>query len=196
MNRCNSCGMVGMDSDQFCGNCGSRLAPTAPPYPYYVPVRAPQTDRTAVIIVVVIVVILVLTTAGAAILYVMVSGLIPPHTMLPRTLGVTVTRSSDGLNWILTFTSVPTGLMQNATMFSMFAYNGSWVFTPTSLYLLEGGGQAGVRYVPNVTGPANTACEPGDRILVAYGSGTDQYPAGTVAHIINAESILYSGTLQ
>ncbi len=195
MNRCNSCGVVGADSDQFCGNCGSRLAPTAPPYPYYGPVRAPQTDRTAVIIVVVVVVILVLTTAGAAILYVMVSGLIPPHTTLPRMLGVSVSRSADGSNWILTFTAVPTGLLQNDTLLSLTSSSGGALLDPTTLYALERG-LAGVRYVPYLTGPSFTACAPGDQILVAFGSGPSQYPPGTQVQITANATVLYIGTLQ
>ncbi len=193
MNRCPSCGAVGADSDQFCGNCGARLAPIRPPYPYYPPSWAPPQNHTGVIVAVVVVVLLVLVVLPA-ILYVLTSGL-TTHLPQPRSLGVTVARSSDGSNWILTFTSVPTGLLQNDTLLSLTSSSGSALLNPTTLYAFERG-LDGVRYVPYMTGPSLTTCAPGDQILLAFGSGANQYPPGTQVYITANGDVLYVGTLQ
>lgn len=192
MIRCYACGQSGADSDRFCGACGARLAPTAPSYAPPPTVAATATDRTAVILVVVLVGLV--SVVAVAILYVMASGL-TTHPPVPS-FGVTVSRSLDGLEWVLTFTSVPQGFTQNGTSVSLLTASGTWLLTPTTLYQLEGNGQAGVRYVPKATGVSYTACAPGDRIFMASGTGTNQYPAGTMVHIIGAGTILYSGTLQ
>ncbi len=192
---CPSCGSPLAPADHFCANCGvaSLWNPGYVPYaPMAIP---PRNDHTALIVVVVVLaVILALPT----VMYVIVSGfLMPPTTTCcPNPFGVRLSRSSDGSNWILTFTSVPTGLSQNATLLTLISASGAPMLPSTNLFLLEGAGSAGVRYVPLVTGPTLTTCSAGDRILVAYGSGTDQYPAGTLAQITNDGSVLYAGTLQ
>ena len=64
-----------------------------------------------------------ITVVLAAVLYVMVSGLIStPQTS--QQIGAAVSRSGDGTNWIITFTSVPSGLAQTTTYFSLTTSSG------------------------------------------------------------------------
>lgn len=196
-NPCPSCGTPGAPSDRFCGNCGARLAPAASPFPHAsYPTWAPPPRNDAALVVVLVAIAVVALVIAPAAVYLLVSGF--PHTRLPapRTLGVVTSLSSDGSNWILTFTSVPTSLTQNATLLSLESASGSSLLPATTLYQLEGSGRQGVRYVPAVIGPTYTVCGPGDRILMATGNGTSQYPAGTQAAIVNDGNVLFAGILQ
>ena len=195
MNRCSHCQAVGAASDQFCGNCGALLAPTVPPYPNYPPSWGPRKDYTGLVVVVVIIVVLVVVVLPA-VLYVLVSSVISYSPPVPRVLGVTVSPSSDGSTWILTFTNVPAGLTQNSTTLTMISPGGGTLLSATTLFRLEGTGVSGVRYIPYLTGPSSTLCAPGDRILAAMGSGTGQYPPGSQAELVSGTNLLYVGTLQ
>ncbi len=196
-NQCPRCGRLAAASDRFCGDCGAGLAPASYPYyPYYPTAGPAPTNHTALIVAVVLIVVVVLVVLPA-LLYVVVSGLITPIAPgPPKSLGVVISRSTDGSTWILIFTSVPTGLGQNDTMLSVASAGGAALLAPTSLYHLEGSGLVGVRYAPYQTGPAFTACAAGDQIFLAAGSGANQYPAGTQATIVNRGSILFLAALQ
>ncbi len=197
-NLCPSCGTPAAPSDRFCANCGAPLAPATSPYPYPTyPAWGPAPRNHTALIVILGVIAVVAVVMAPAVLYLLVSGFIPPvTTQPPRMLGVVTSSSSDGSNWILTFTSVPTGITQNDTILYFISASGSTLLPGTTLYELEGSGRLGVRYIPSVTGPTYTTCAAGDRILAATGSGTSQYPAGTQATIVNRGIVLFSGTLQ
>lgn len=200
MSNCPSCGTPVAPPGRFCIRCGAPLAPPATYYPYppyYPPVAPPHKDNTA-LIVVLVVLLVVMSVGMPALLYVMVSGLIPPpiQTNPPVAIGVVVTKSADGTNWILTFTSVPTGLSQNSTTLTLFSGSGATLLPSTTMYQLEGNGLNGVRYIPAITGATFTTCAAADQILVATGSGTNQYPAGTGFQISNAGRISAAGTVQ
>lgn len=194
MSSCPACGAPAPPSDVFCQKCGTRLGPAPGYYPYYPPVAPPHENYTALIIVVVVVV-LVLAVALPAILYVMVSGLLgQPAGIMPRAMGVAVSQSPDGSNWMIAFTFVPTGLTQSGTTLTLLSASGATILPATALSSLEGAGLSGVRYVPLTSGTAY--CAAGDQVLVAVGPGTNQYPAGTQYMFVNGGSILASGTLQ
>ncbi len=198
VNPCPSCGTLAAASDRYCGNCGVPLAPaTAPsPYPSYPPWGPAPRDHTTLIVVLVVIAVVAVVIAPA-LLYVLVSGFIQPVSPgPPRALGVVTSTSSDGSHWILTFTSVPTGLTQNDTRFYLNSANGSTLLPGTTLYQLEGSGRLGVQYAPSVRGSTYTTCVAGDRILAARGNGAGRYPAGTQAMIVNGGNVLFSGTLQ
>src|SRR2546429_5834159 len=55
-----------------------------------------------------------ITVVLAAVLYVMVSGLLTPTGQGPRVMGVNIGRSGDGTNWTLLITTTPTGLTTSA----------------------------------------------------------------------------------
>jgi hypothetical protein len=195
MIRCNSCGTVGSECDQFCGGCGSRMAPTAPASRYYPPPWAPPKDDTGPIMAIVIIVVL-----GGVILpamvYVIGFGVSTHLPQSPSSIGATISPSTNATKWVVTFTSVPTGLAQNGTTISLTTSGGSTLLRATTMSNLEGAGVDGVTYVPAVTGPSYTLCAPGDRILIPIGNGPGQYPIGTQVEIINGPNVLFSGTLQ
>src|SRR5437870_8875633 len=86
--------------------------------------RKPQEDRTmksiirkdeaAVSPVVATSLSVDITVVPAAVLYVMVSGLLTPTGRGPRVMGVNISPSGDGTNWTLLITTTPTGLTTSA----------------------------------------------------------------------------------
>src|SRR6267143_3276140 len=97
--------------------------------------RKPQEDRTmksiirkdeaAVSPVIATILMVAITAVLAAVLYVMVSGLLTPTGTGPKTLGVVPGRSTDGTNWTLTFANVPTGLTTAGTKLTIISGSGS-----------------------------------------------------------------------
>jgi flagellin-like protein len=148
-------------------------------------------DEKAVSPVIATILMVAITVVLAAVLYVMVSGLISGPGSTPKAIGAGVTRSSDGTNWIITFTSVPTGLSQNSTTLTLISGSGATLMSSKSMFTLETLTN-GVKYIPIAQGA--TACAAGDRILAALGTGANQYPSGTQYQISNGASILASGT--
>src|SRR3989442_15889757 len=67
-------------------------------------------DEAAVSPVIATILMVAITVVLAAVLYVMVSGLLTPTGQGPRVMGVNIGRSGDGTNWTLLITSTPSGL--------------------------------------------------------------------------------------
>ena len=128
-----------------------------------------------------------ITVVLAAVLYVMVSGLIStPQTS--QQIGAAVSRSGDGTNWIITFTSVPSGLAQTTTYFSLTTSSGgSTAVTAVPLSSLKTTTN-GVTYY-NTTA---TSVGANDRLTVAVAT----YPSGTGFAITITGSSLATGKLQ
>src|SRR5437870_13612564 len=61
----------------------------------------------------------------AAVLYVMVSGLLTPTGQGPRVMGVNIGRSGDGTNWTLLITTTPTGLTTSAAKLTITTGGGA-----------------------------------------------------------------------
>src|SRR5947209_15924716 len=73
-----------------------------------------------------------ITVVLAAVLYVMVSGLITGPGGTPQAMGVGVQPSSDGSNWIVTVLSTPTGKLYSSTTLAIFHGDGSANLTATA----------------------------------------------------------------
>src|SRR2546429_6676543 len=96
--------------------------------------RKPQEDRTmksiirkdeaAVSPVIATILMVAITVVLAAVLYVMVSGLLTPTGQGPRVMGVNISPSGDGTNWTLLITTTPTGLTTSATKLRTEAHTG------------------------------------------------------------------------
>src|SRR5881409_3219027 len=71
-------------------------------------------DETAVSPVIATILMVAITVVLAAVLYVMVSGLLTPTGQGPRVMGVNIGRSGDGTNWTLLITTTPTGRRRQA----------------------------------------------------------------------------------
>src|SRR5438445_8758997 len=72
-------------------------------------------DEAAVSPVIATILMVAITVVLAAVLYVMVSGLITGPGGTPQAMGVGVQPSSDGSNWIVTVLSTPTGKLYTST---------------------------------------------------------------------------------
>src|SRR2546422_3186665 len=65
-------------------------------------------DEAAVSPVIATILMVAITVVLAAVLYVMVSGLLTPTGQGPRVMGVNIGTSGDGTNWTLLITTTPT----------------------------------------------------------------------------------------
>src|SRR3989441_12230839 len=71
-------------------------------------------DEAAVSPVIATILMVAITVVLAAVLYVMVSGLLTPTGQGPRVMGVNIGTSGDGTNWTLLITTTPSGLTTSA----------------------------------------------------------------------------------
>jgi flagellin-like protein len=144
-------------------------------------------DEGAVSPVIATILMVAITVVLAAVLYVMVSGLLSPTGSGPRAIGVAPSRSGDGTNWTLTFTSVPSGLTTAGTRLTIISGGGSTALASKAFSaLVYGTDKAG--YVQAIAG---TSVGVGDRVLVS----TTTYPTGYTYQISDGTSILASGRL-
>ncbi len=149
-------------------------------------------DEQAVSPVIATILMVAITVVLAAVLYVMVSGLITSPGSTPKAIGVSVSKSGNGANWILTFTSVPTGLSNATTTLTVTTTSGGATSVTNeplgsmnAAYLTSNGGQ----YIASLTTGQLGA---GDRILLVVTT----FPAGDSYSISGGGNILASGTLQ
>src|SRR5207245_5861144 len=104
--------------------------------------RKPQEDRTmksiirkdeaAVSPVIATLLIVAITVVLAAVLYVMISGLLTPTGHGPRVMVVNIGRSGDGTNWTLLITTTPRSLTTPDVSLTLATGRGVTPVTPTS----------------------------------------------------------------
>src|SRR2546428_13694174 len=124
--------------------------------------------------------------AGLSVAVFSVWPLSVPTGPVPRIIGVNLARSSDGTNWVLTFTSVPTGLSPFNTMLTVLTAGGATALPATplsSLYNYSSQGALYFQYQP--AGPARV----GDRLHF----GPEIYPAAYGDRISEAATIFAAG---
>jgi archaeal type IV pilus assembly protein PilA len=148
-------------------------------------------DEEAVSPVIATILMVAITVVLAAVLYVMVSGLITGPGSAPKAIGVSITKSSDGSNWIMTFTSVPSGLTAGTVFLSVKSASGAGLITQVALSSVT---NTTVKYQPAAGGTPTTATvvTPGDVVLVS----TTWCKTGYTSQLTSGSSILYSGTFQ
>ncbi len=151
-------------------------------------VGAIRKDRKAVSPVIATILMVAITVVLAAVLYVMVSGLVAGPGAAPDAIGVSISQSSSGLNWVLTFVDVPAATPNSTVSFAIADASGTTLFAATSLNAL-GGVNATVTYSPITTGSALAA---GDRILFDVAT----YPAGSTYQLAGSNAVLAAGTLE
>src|SRR3970040_843400 len=139
-------------------------------------VRLIRKDESAVSPVIATILMVAITVVLAAVLYVMVSGLISGPGTTPVSMGVSVSRSGDGANWIMLVSSTPAGKAYASTTLAIFKSDGSVNLSAT---VTATNGCS----VSKVTASA-TSVQVGDRILCKtawYGLDSDyQISDGTV----------------
>ncbi len=151
-------------------------------------IGAIRKDRKAVSPVIATILMVAITVVLAAVLYVMVSGLVAGPGATPSAIGVSVSQSSNGLNWIMTFADVPAGKANSTVSLSIADAGGAVLFAATSLNNL-GGVNATATYSPITAGVTLSA---GDRILIEVAT----YPAGSTYQLTDLNGVLAAGTLQ
>lgn len=152
------------------------------------PDRILQRDPRGVSPVIATILLVAITVVLAAVLYVMVAGLFNPHTTTADFLGVNTGKTGNGLDWELTFASVPTDVNQNITFLTLTGANGTTIFTAKTLTELEALTN-GVQYVPAKWAVVNLA--PGDSVLISIAT----YPRGTGFSFSTPGNVLAAGTL-
>jgi len=143
-----------------------------------------RSDREGVSPVIATILLVAITVVLAAVLYVMVSGLLTPVGNGPQIMGVVLSKTGDGKNWSLEIASTPLGLTPGTV----------------HLQLISPGGQTAVyKTFRALSWPADgavyfgngTAIAAGDRLLV----DAVRYPVDYQV-LISSTTILYSGTLR
>ena len=146
-------------------------------------------DEAAVSPVIATILMVAITVVLAAVLYVMVSGLLTPTGTGPKTIGVVPGRSTDGTNWTLTFANVPTGLTTAGTKLTIISGSGSTTLGSKAFSALTWATDK----VVYIQASAGSAVGVGDRLLI---STTTYGPSGYSYQLSDGTSILAQGSLQ
>ena len=161
-----------------------------PGYPLgYYPPPPPKRSNLALIIVIVVIAVVLVTVILAAVLYIMVSGLIQTPDQGPRVLGVTIGRSGNQSNWTLLITSTPSGLMTSTVTLTIWTSSGSRALGPIAFTSLTSGSW-GTNHAQFVGTGGNTIVA-GDQLLIS----TSTYPAGYGVQIADSQAILFADAL-
>ncbi|MCJ2555375.1 MAG: type IV pilin [Candidatus Thermoplasmatota archaeon] len=153
-------------------------------------IGAIRKDRKAVSPVIATILMVAITVVLAAVLYVMVSGLVAGPGATPSAIGVSVSQSNSGANWVLTFADVPAGKANLTVSLSIADADGVTLLGATALNALSAPRD---QYSPITTGSTIAA---GDKILLTVGDFPAGYPAGSTYQLTDVNGVLASGTLQ
>src|SRR5256886_12701048 len=149
-----------------------------------------RNDEAAVPPVIATILMVAITVVLAAVLYVMVSGLLTPTGQGPRVMGVNIGRSGDGTNWTLLITTTPTGLTTSAVRLTVTTGGGAnTVVNNIAFATLTGVNWSTIR--GQFIGSGGTTLIVGDRLVIS----TTSYPAGYQVLIADSQGILYSHAL-
>lgn len=143
-------------------------------------------DQAGVSPVIATILMVAITVVLAAVLYVMVSGLVSGPGSTPRAMGVAVSKTSDGSNWQLTISSVDAGLAKENVYLTVFRANGTVALQKTAFNALPSGTSF------EQVDPSALSIQPGDKVLL----DVDTYIAGSSYQIADADQVLATGTLQ
>ena len=143
-------------------------------------------DEQAVSPVIATILMVAITVVLAAVLYVMVTGLLQGPGAGPRSMGVTVSRSTDQTNWSVEIISLPSGGVATSATITILNAGGGTALAATALSSLVFATNGAV-----LAGDGDTALEVTERVLI----NRTTYPAGFQVRIADTGGILYSGTL-
>src|SRR5437867_229005 len=162
--------------------------------------RKPQEDRTmksiirkdeaAVSPVIATILMVAITVVLAAVLYVMVSGLLTPTGQGPRVMGVNIGRSGDGTNWTLLITTTPTGLTTSAVKLTITTGGGANTVVNNIAFSSLTSANWNANKAQFIGSGGSTVIV-GDRVVVS----TTSYPPGYQVLIADSQGILYSHAL-
>src|SRR5256885_5952496 len=141
-------------------------------------------DEAAVSPVIATILMVAITVVLAAVLYVMVSGLLTPTGQGPRVMGVNIGRSGDGTNWTLLTTTTPTGLTTSAVKLTVTTGGGANTAVNNIAFASLTAGNWNTNKAQFI-GSGGTTIIVGDRVLVS----TTSYPAGYQVLIADSQGI-------
>ncbi len=155
-------------------------------------VRLVRKDENAVSPVIATILMVAITVVLAAVLYVMVSGLLTGPGGGPQTIGVS--KTSNANNWILTIITVPSPHSLSTTTFLMrWATNSSVVNPPGQASLLSlKTASGGIQYLPVSGANPQTDLRINDVITI---SKAYTYATGMSLSISDGTTNLWSSTL-
>jgi flagellin-like protein len=143
-------------------------------------------DEDAVSPVIATILMVAITVVLAAVLYVMVSGLITSPGSTPKAMGVSISQAANG-NWTALFSNVPTGLTSANTFLTIIGSGGNST-TLTNLPLSTFVPYPVSYHVTYYAGSA-TAIGAGDRLVFTTGW------SGYQIQMSSGGTVLYTGTL-
>ena len=147
-------------------------------------------DEAAVSPVIATILMVAITVVLAAVLYVMVSGLLTPTGQGPRVMGVNIGRSGDGTNWTLLITTTPTGLTTSATKLTITTGGGANTVVNNIAFSSLTSANWNANKAQFIGSGGSTVIV-GDRLLIS----TASYPPGYQVLIADSQGILYSHAL-
>ena len=149
-------------------------------------VRIIREDEAAVSPVIATILMVAITVVLAAVLYVMVSGLITGPGNTPKAMGVVVQRSTDGTNWTLLIQTAPNGLSTSGTFLTIRNAGGTIVLAAKAFSAITWATDRAI-----YQGDADTSVEPTESVLLSAST----YPVNYRVEISDGTQILYSGIL-
>ena len=147
-------------------------------------------DEQAVSPVIATILMVAITVVLAAVLYVMVSGLISGPGGTPTAWGVNIGRSGDQSNWTLTFTSIPSSAATSSVFITIRNAAGAAVTGATNVPFstITAAGYNAMYFSPNTAGKVST----GDVLRLSAVS----YPTGYQVSLVSGTSVVYTHALQ
>ena len=135
-----------------------------------------------------------ITVVLAAVLYVMVSGLITNPNQNVTAWGVSLGTSGDGTNWTLQFTSIPQTTTQGNVKVTIVSGSGApTAVANTLLSTIAAGTVPGTYYSPAAGAGATNAVTVGDTLRLS--NSASFFPAGYAITITVGSSVVYQHTL-
>ena len=196
---CSSCGTELKPHHLFCPKCGASVGPPQGALPYAPPTPRSD-DRLLMMIILVVVILVVGSIVASAAMYALVSGLITAPPQAPMVLGVAISRSADGSNWTLTFTSVPAGITPGSLDLALLDASGMTVLAGTPVSALTGEmalltTAQGSLYLEYLGANPQTV-SPGDAVLIGTMTTGGLSTTGFQVRLAYQAAVLFVGTLQ
>jgi flagellin-like protein len=146
-------------------------------------------DEDAVSPVIATILMVAITVVLAAVLYVMVSGLITSPGSTPKAMGVSISQAANG-NWTALFSNVPTGLTSANTFLTVIGSGGnSTSLTNQPLSAFVAFPLSGPSFHVTYYAGSTTQVSAGDRLVFTQGWN------GYQIQLSSGGTVLYTGTL-
>src|SRR3989442_8301991 len=146
-------------------------------------------DEAAVSPVIATILMVAITVVLAAVLYVMVSGLLTPTGQGPRVMGVNIVRTGDGTKWSVLIWTSAICLSALAVKLTITTSGGLTSLSPTAFASLTSASWNANK--AQFVGTGGTTIVVGDRVLIS----TTTYPSGYAVQIADSQGILYAHAL-